>query len=77
MKQLLSLPSYDAAKAMTYAFQLQLECDIDAEILHLLGAQNVTAEEWHFIDAILFSATGHVLASGTVIRYGGEKSRLS
>jgi hypothetical protein len=77
MKQYISLSSYDAAKAMTYAFQLQLECDIDIEIQRLLVANDLTADEWLFIDSMLFCAAGHVMASGTMLRYGGEKSRLS
>lgn len=76
VKDLFKLPSYVAAIAMTQAFQLQIEVEIDAEIERLITQNELTEEEWQFIDAALHVLTGNVFVSTVMSRYGGEKWKL-
>ena len=74
---LFKLSSYNAAVAMTQAFQLQLEVEIDAEIERMVAENALTAEEWKFVDATLHVMGGNVFVSTVTSRYGGEKTRLT
>ena len=49
---------------MTYAFQLQLECDLDIEIERLMLVNTLDSEQWYFIyNMLLFlSNTVQILA---------------
>lgn len=76
VKDLFSLSSYSAAVAMTQAFQLQIEVEIDAEIERLITVNHLNAEEWRFIDATLHVMSGNNFVSTVMSRYGGEKFRL-
>lgn len=68
--------SEDAAIAITYALQLELERQIDAELENLMLAGRLDEEEWQFIDAVLLVLSGNVLVSSIMSRYGGETTRL-
>ncbi|KFY94603.1 hypothetical protein V500_03145 [Pseudogymnoascus sp. VKM F-4518 (FW-2643)] len=76
VKQLFSFATFDAALAMTQAFQFQVECDIDDKIQQLIIEDDLTANEWQFIDATLHTISGNVLCSTIMSRYGGESYRL-
>lgn len=76
VKQLFSLATFDTALAMTQAFQFQVECDIDDKIQQLISEDDLTADEWQFIDATLHTITGNVFCSTVMSRYGGESYRL-
>lgn len=76
VKNLFSLPTFDAAIAMTQALQFQIECEIDAEIQQLMEGNVLTADEWEFIGATLHVMSGNVLVSTIMSRYGGEGCRL-
>ena len=76
VKQLFSFATFDTALAMTQAFQFQVECDIDDNIQQLIIEDDLTADEWQFIDATLHTISGNVLCSTIMSRYGGESYRL-
>lgn len=76
VKDLFKLSSYSAAIAMTQAFQLQIEVEIDAEIERLITQNDLNEEEWQFIDATLQVMSGNVFVSTVMSRYGGEKYKL-
>ncbi|KFZ14995.1 hypothetical protein V502_05825 [Pseudogymnoascus sp. VKM F-4520 (FW-2644)] len=76
VKQLFSLATFDTALAMTQAFQFQVECDIDDGIQQLIIEDDLTADEWQFIDATLHTISGNVFCSTVMSRYGGESYRL-
>ena len=76
MKTLLSLPTNDAAKVATYEYQLQVESWIMQEIEHLDAHENLSEEEWCFVEAVLLTATGNVFWCMTSSRYGGEAARI-
>ncbi|KAJ6050227.1 hypothetical protein N7444_006943 [Penicillium canescens] len=58
------------------ALQLQIEVDIDAEIQRMVDMDELTAEEWRFIDATLHVMSGNVFVSTVMSRYGGEAFKL-
>ncbi|KAJ6050909.1 hypothetical protein N7460_001443 [Penicillium canescens] len=76
VKNLFHLPSDRAAVAITEALQLQIEVDIDAEIQRMVDMDELTAEEWRFIDATLHVMSGNVFVSTVMSRYGGEAFKL-
>ncbi|KAE8153365.1 isoprenoid synthase domain-containing protein [Aspergillus avenaceus] len=75
MKGLLNIASDQAAVAMATALQYQIEVDIDAEIQRMMKNE-LTAEEWEFVDATLHVVSGNIFAITTMCRYGGESSKL-
>ncbi|OJD30038.1 sesquiterpene cyclase protein [Diplodia corticola] len=77
VKQLLGLPSDEAAKGVVYGLQLQVECDMDAEVGRLLEEDGgLDKEEWRFLDACLLLTAGNLLCTSIMDRYGGEQGRL-
>ncbi|GME27018.1 Terpenoid synthase [Neofusicoccum parvum] len=48
LRKLLGLPSWSAAKAFTYAMQLELETQIRQELERLEASNTLDAEEWRF-----------------------------
>jgi len=76
VKNLFRLASDGAAVAMTQAFQLQIEVEIDAEIERLVAENELNAEEWRFIDASIYTMSGNVFVSTVMSRYGGKKCKL-
>ncbi|KFY93583.1 hypothetical protein V500_03648 [Pseudogymnoascus sp. VKM F-4518 (FW-2643)] len=76
VKQLFNLATFDTAVAMTQAFQFQIECDIDDKIQQLVTEDDLTADEWRFIDATLHVMSGNTFTSTVMSRYGGESYRL-
>jgi hypothetical protein len=77
VKNLLRLPTYTAAVAMTQAFLFQIELDIDAEIERMIAEDALTAEEWRFVDGTLHGLGGNFFTSMVMSRYGGEEFRLA
>jgi hypothetical protein len=75
-KRLFSLPHERASFAVTYAFQLEIEREMDAEIARLRANNILTAEEWRFIDVVLYLVTGGFLVNIIASRYGGERAKL-
>lgn len=76
MHRLVSATSEEAAKAMTYAYQLMLEQEIDSEIQKFTDSNEISEDDWRFVDTILLMMTGSIMAAVTIARYGGENSRL-
>lgn len=76
MKRLLSLPSYDDAKRLTFAMQLQVETEMYAELNRLVDGGLVTAEEKRFLEACVMMCAGNTFYSAVGRRYGGEKARI-
>ncbi|KAJ5963519.1 uncharacterized protein N7479_003395 [Penicillium vulpinum] len=76
IKNFLRLETENAAIAMAYALQLQVETQIDDEIEYLIAEDSLTDNEWRFIDATLLVLSGNVMASIVMSRYGGEENRL-
>lgn len=66
----------DAAMIMTYALQLEMGSQLDAEVEQLMLAGPLDEAEWQFVDAALLVMTGNMLISSITSRYGGEASRL-
>lgn len=75
-QRLLSLPNDRAAIAITYAFQLEIERDIDSEIEELGANKFLSPEEWRFVGAALYVASANVLVNTIMSRYGGEAAKL-
>lgn len=75
-KDLFYLSTDEAAMAMVEALQLQIEVDIDTEIQRMMHEDALMAEEWRFVDAILYALRGNIFASTIMSRYGGEASKL-
>ncbi|ENI04326.1 hypothetical protein COCC4DRAFT_140244 [Bipolaris maydis ATCC 48331] len=73
VEELLSVPGQ--GKTVTYGLQLQVECDIDAEIGRLKG--ELTDDEYDFVMACVATLAGNVLCSSIMDRYGGDKAKLS
>ncbi|OJJ32700.1 hypothetical protein ASPWEDRAFT_174147 [Aspergillus wentii DTO 134E9] len=69
--------SYEDALELSLAAQLQTETKLDTEIDRLISEDVLTAEEWRFVDGILYAMTGNAMGSVIISRYGGEKTRLS
>ncbi|KAF7513032.1 hypothetical protein GJ744_011298 [Endocarpon pusillum] len=76
IKRLLSLPTERAAKVATYAYQLQLENWIMEELERLADHEDLTDEEWWFLEAVFLTATGNTFFCMVASRYGGEAARL-
>lgn len=75
IKDLLALPTVEAAKSMLYAYQLEYEKIIDQE-LENLQSKGLTDDEWYLIDAYILATTGNVMGAATMAQYGGESSKL-
>ncbi|KAL8968795.1 MAG: hypothetical protein Q9197_004685 [Variospora fuerteventurae] len=65
------------AKSMAYAWQLCTENAILEELTALKRRNGLSSEEWSFVDACLMAASGNLLASVVMSRYGGEKTRVA
>ncbi|KAL9020014.1 MAG: hypothetical protein Q9185_002753 [Variospora sp. 1 TL-2023] len=65
------------AKSMAYAWQLCTENAILEELTALKRRNGLSREEWSFVDACLMAASGNLLASVVMSRYGGEKTRVA
>lgn len=75
IKNVTSLGGTDDAKAVAWSIQLQMEQQMIAE-LESLRAQNLTNEEWWFLEAVALTAVGNVMFCMTTSRYGGEAARI-
>ena len=75
VKDVTSLQRTDDAKSVTWALQLQIEKQMIQE-LKILHAQGLSNEEWWFLEAVAFAATGNVMFCMTTSRYGGEAARI-
>lgn len=65
------------AKSMAYAWQLSTEDEILRELEGLTGRDELSAEEWRFVDACLLAASGNLLTSIVISRYGGEDTSIA
>ncbi|KAL9007938.1 MAG: hypothetical protein Q9173_006887 [Seirophora scorigena] len=65
------------AKSMAYAWQLLTENAILEDLQALKRQNQLSIEEWSFVDACLTAASGNLLASVVMSRYGGEKTRVA
>lgn len=63
----------EQAKFMAYAWQLWTENQISEEIQRLHDGGTLDLEEWAFVDACMLAASGSLLTSAVLPRYGGEK----
>lgn len=64
------------AKSMAYAWQLCTENEILGELEELKRRNELTIEDWRFIEACLLAASGNLLTSVVISRYGGEDARI-
>ncbi|KAJ5281104.1 terpenoid synthase [Penicillium angulare] len=74
LKDLLALPTIDAAKSVLYVYRLEYEKLIDLE-LESPQSIGLTKDEWYLLDTYITSAKGNTMAKATMARYG-EPSRL-
>ena len=66
-----------AAKSMAYAWQLCTENEILKELEELKRHDELSVEDWEFLDACLVAASGNLLTSVVISRYGGEDARIA
>lgn len=66
-----------AAKSMAYAWQLYTENDILKELRVLKRSNRLSVEDWRLLDACLLAASGNLLTSVVISRYGGEDGRIA
>ena len=64
------------AKSMAYAWQLSTENEILEELGELKRRDGLTDGEWQFLEACLLAASGNLLTSVVIARYGGEDARI-
>ena len=76
MKNMMSLPDTTTAKAVAYAYQLQVETWILEEI-ECLRKNALSDEEWWFIEVLILAITGNVFWCMISSRYGGKAARIS
>ncbi|KAJ6060293.1 terpenoid synthase [Penicillium canescens] len=76
IRNLLSLPSDEAAKALAYANQMEIERRIDWEIERLKQSGSLTNEDRMLIECMIYCVTGNMMAAITMSRYGGEHAKL-
>ena len=75
VKDVTSLRGTDDAKSAAWTLQLQIEKQMIKE-LEDLQAQGLSNDEWWFLEAVAFAATGNVMFCMTTSRYGGEAARI-
>ena len=75
VKDVTSLQGTEDAKNVVWMLQLQIEKQMMKE-LEELQAQGISNEEWWFLEAVAFAATGNVMFCVTTSRYGGEAARI-
>ncbi|KAM0156434.1 hypothetical protein ACHAQE_006405 [Botrytis cinerea] len=66
-----------AAKSMAYAIQLWTENEILEELRALSGQGQLSDEEWKLVDGCLVAASGNLLTSIVISRYGGEEAKIA
>ena len=66
-----------AAKSMAYAWQLYTENEIIKELRELKRRDEISVEDWRFLDACLMAASGNMLTCVVISRYGGEDARIA
>ena len=66
-----------AAKSIAYAWQLYTENEIIEELRVLKRRNELSVEDWRFLDACLMAASGNLLTSVVILRYGGEGARVA
>lgn len=76
VQQLMSLPDSDSAKTTAYTYQLQIEAWMVQEIQRMDREEQLTSEQWQYLEAVYDCAAGNVFFSMTSSRYGGETARL-
>ena len=76
VKSVASLHDTNDAKSVVWNLQLQTEADLVQELKYL-RAQGLNDEEWWFLEAVAFAATGNVMFCMTTSRYGGEAARIA
>ena len=76
VKELMSLESAQQAKAVAYAYQLEVEREIVAEIERLQERQGLSRKEEEFVEGLWLAATGNVMFCVVSRRYGGEGARV-
>ncbi|KOC13352.1 hypothetical protein AFLA70_89g003291 [Aspergillus flavus AF70] len=76
IRDLFSLKSDEAAKALAYANQMETERQMDRELGDLLSTGQLSTDEWHLVNAMLYCVTGNLISAVTMCRYGGEAARI-
>lgn len=66
-----------AAKSMAYAWQLHTENEILEEVGKMKKQNELSIDEWNFIDACMTATSGNLLTSIVISRYGGEDARIA
>ena len=77
VRVIMDLNKIDAtlAKSMTYNLQLSAESDVADEI-EALERQNLSLEEWRFIEACLHASSGNLFTSVIISRYCDDSWKL-
>ncbi|KAE8419877.1 isoprenoid synthase domain-containing protein [Aspergillus pseudocaelatus] len=77
IRDLFALKSDEAAKALAYANQMETERQIDRELGDFLSTGQLSADEWHLVNAMLYCVTGNLISAVTMCRYGGQGARIT
>ena len=70
VRQLLSAPDIDSAKALAYTYQIQTEVWMKEELQRLEDQKNFDAEIWRYLQATYVYAAGNAFFSMTNSPYG-------
>ena len=66
----------EAAKSMAYAWQLCTENEILRELVSLEKRDELSIQDWRFVEACLLTASGNLFTSVVMSRYGGDEARI-
>jgi hypothetical protein len=67
-----SLPNDEGAKFVTLAIQVELEKEMARELSRLNADSSVSELEKELVSVLVFTATGNLLSSVVMSRYGGK-----
>ena len=65
------------AKVLAFAWQLFIENELLRELEDLKARDELSVEDWGFIDGCLLMTSGNLITSLFVARYGGEAARIA
>ncbi|PPQ89747.1 LOW QUALITY PROTEIN: hypothetical protein CVT25_014192 [Psilocybe cyanescens] len=76
VQKVFNLPDSNSAKSAALAIQLEIERQIVAELSRLRASNDVTSEEFEYVEGLVYLLVGNIFTSVVSCRYGGEQARL-
>jgi hypothetical protein len=77
VRKLFGLSTWQSAKALTFAMQLEVESLMEEELARLSVHGCLTPQEERFLEACLTMVSGNMFYSIVTSRYGGEEARIA